>query len=87
MRISTADFIKNFGAHADQALAAPVTITKHGRDRFVILSAEAYERLASRGRGGRRLKDLGAGDSGLFAVAEAQTAYLGSEGRRPRRKV
>jgi hypothetical protein len=28
MRVSTADFIKHYGALADKALAEPVTITK-----------------------------------------------------------
>ncbi len=39
MRISTADFIMNFGALADQAMSEPVRITKHGRDRLVMVSA------------------------------------------------
>ena len=45
MRVSTADFIKNFGAISDQALAEPVRITKHGRDRLVVVSAAEYDRL------------------------------------------
>jgi PHD/YefM family antitoxin component YafN of YafNO toxin-antitoxin module len=39
VRISTADFIMNFGALADQAMSEPVRITKHGRDRLVMVSA------------------------------------------------
>ena len=31
MRVSTADFIKNYSSLADRALGEPVTITKHGR--------------------------------------------------------
>jgi prevent-host-death family protein len=50
MRISTADFLKNFGAVADQALSEPVTITKNGRDRLVVISAGEYERLTRRDR-------------------------------------
>lgn len=49
-RVSTAEFIKNFGQLADQALTEPVTITKHGRDRLVVLSVEEYERLKRRDR-------------------------------------
>lgn len=49
-RVSTAEFIKNFGQLADQALTEPVTITKHGRDRLVMLSVEEYERLKRRDR-------------------------------------
>ncbi len=50
MRISTADFIKNFGTLADQALSEPVRITKHGRDRLVMMSAVEYDRLKRRDR-------------------------------------
>ena len=47
MRVSTADFIKNYGSLADTALSEPVTITKNGRDRLVVISAAEYERLKS----------------------------------------
>jgi PHD/YefM family antitoxin component YafN of YafNO toxin-antitoxin module len=50
MRVSTADFIKHYSALADRALAEPVTITKHGRDRLVVVSASEYERLKRRDR-------------------------------------
>ena len=50
MRVSTADFIKNYSVLADRALAEPVTITKHGRDRLVVVSAAEYERLRRRDR-------------------------------------
>jgi hypothetical protein len=50
MRVSTADFIKNYGALADTALAEPVTITKNGRDRLVVISAAEYARLKQRDR-------------------------------------
>jgi len=45
MRVTTADFIKHYGILADRALSEPVTITKNGRDRLVVLSAEEYFRL------------------------------------------
>jgi PHD/YefM family antitoxin component YafN of YafNO toxin-antitoxin module len=50
MRVSTADFIKNYSVLADHALGEPVTITKHGRDRLVVVSAAEYERLKKRDR-------------------------------------
>ena len=50
MRVTTADFIKNYGSLADKALLEPITITKHGRDRLVVLSAGEYERLKRRDR-------------------------------------
>lgn len=50
MKVSTADFIKNFGQLSDKALSEPVTITKNGRNRLVVLSVEEYERLKLRDR-------------------------------------
>jgi antitoxin (DNA-binding transcriptional repressor) of toxin-antitoxin stability system len=38
---------KMFGRYHDQALAAPVTVTKYGRPSVVILSATEYERSGS----------------------------------------
>ncbi len=81
MRISTADFIKNFGALADQALSEPVRITKHGRDRLVMLSAAEYDRLKRRDRRVVRLEDLTDEELELIAQAEvpAEYAYLDAE--------
>jgi PHD/YefM family antitoxin component YafN of YafNO toxin-antitoxin module len=50
MKVSTADFIKNYGTLADKALTEPITITKNGRDRFVLVKAEEFERLKRRDR-------------------------------------
>lgn len=50
MRISTAEFIKNYGTLADRALGEPVTITKNGRDRLVIIAAAEYDRLKRQDR-------------------------------------
>jgi prevent-host-death family protein len=46
-RVTAAQFQKQFGTYADEAQRTPVTITKHGRDNLVVLSAAAYERLKS----------------------------------------
>lgn len=58
MRVTTAEFIKGYGTLADRALTEPVTITKNGRDRLVLLSAEEYERLRRRDRRAIRPEDL-----------------------------
>jgi prevent-host-death family protein len=50
VKVTTAEFIKNFGSLADKALAEPLTITKHGRDRFVLVEAAEYARLERRSR-------------------------------------
>lgn len=71
-RVSTAQFIKNFGSLADRALTEPVTITKNGRPRLVVLSIEEYERLKHRDRQVYRTQDL-PGDL-VDAIRQAEPA-------------
>ena len=67
MRVSTANFIKNYGTLADKALAEPVTITKNGRDRLVVISVEEYDRLKSRDRRVVKLEDFTDEEMALIA--------------------
>src|SRR5271155_3151142 len=48
--VSAAEFHRNVGAYQDIALTKPVTITKNGRERTVLLSAQEYARLKRRDR-------------------------------------
>jgi prevent-host-death family protein len=75
MRVTTADFIKHYGSLADRALAEPVTITKNGRDRLVVLSAEEYERLKRRDRRVVKVGDLTDEEVALIAKAEVPAEY------------
>ena len=50
MSLSAAEFHRNVGAYQDIALTRPVTITKTGRERTVLLSAQEYARLKRRDR-------------------------------------
>ena len=70
IRVSTAEFIKNYGALADKALIEPLTITKNGRDRFVMLSAEEYSRLKRRDRRVVKLEDFT--NAELMQIASTQ---------------
>ena len=81
MRVSTADFIKNYGSLADQALAEPVTITKNGRDRLVVLSVAEYQRLKGRDRRVIRAEDITDEELALIRGAEvpAEHAHLDAE--------
>jgi prevent-host-death family protein len=81
MKVSTADFLKNYGTLADRALREPVTVTKNGRDRLVVLSAEEYARLKRRDRRVVRTGELGDADIALIAKAEvpAEHAHLDEE--------
>ena len=75
MKVSTAEFIKNYGTLADKALTEPITITKNGRDRFVLVTVEEFERLKRRDR-----RVIGAGEFtseelALIAKAEVPPGY------------
>lgn len=75
-RVSTAQFIKNFGSLADRALTEPVTITKNGRDRLVVLSVEEYQRLKHRDRQVYRTESLPSDLVDAIATAEpSPTAF------------
>ena len=75
MRVTTAEFIKGYGALADKALTEPVTITKNGRDRLVLVSADEYERLRRRDRRAFRAEDLSEADIELIAQAKVPAEY------------
>jgi PHD/YefM family antitoxin component YafN of YafNO toxin-antitoxin module len=81
MRVTSAEFIKGYGTLADKALTEPVTITKNGRDRLVLVSADEYERLRRRDRRAFRAEDLSQADIALIAKSEvpAQFAHLDEE--------
>ena len=81
MKVTTADFIKNYGRLADKALSEPVTITKNGHDRLVVLAAEEYERLKRRDRRVIRAGELSDEEIALIAKAEVpvEHAHLDDE--------
>ena len=81
MRVTTAEFIKNYGSLADRALMEPVTITKNGRDRLVVVSVEEYDRLSRRDRRVLQPEMLTEEQAALIARAEvpAEHAHLDAE--------
>jgi prevent-host-death family protein len=64
--VTSADFQRNIGLYQDEALRKAVAITKNGRPRTVLISAEEYERLRRRDR-----RAIAAGE-----VSERQIAAL-----------
>jgi PHD/YefM family antitoxin component YafN of YafNO toxin-antitoxin module len=44
-RVSSSEFLKSYGALSRQAQREPVTITNHGQDSLVLISAEEFQRL------------------------------------------
>jgi prevent-host-death family protein len=50
IRISSTEFGKEVGRYQNVALLEPVIVTRNGRDRTVMISAEEYRRLKRRDR-------------------------------------
>jgi PHD/YefM family antitoxin component YafN of YafNO toxin-antitoxin module len=50
IRVSSTEFGKEVGRYQDMALAQPVVVTRNGRDRTVMISADEYMRLKRRDR-------------------------------------
>jgi prevent-host-death family protein len=75
MKVSSAEFQKKFDSLSDKALTEPLTITRHGRDRLVLLSVEEYERLKRRDRRVVRLEDFTDAEMALIANADVPTEY------------
>lgn len=69
-RVSSTEFQKKVGQYQDLALTEPVTVTRNGRDKIVVISAEEYHRLKRRDRQVLRVEDLTAED--LAAIADAK---------------
>lgn len=79
--VTSAEFQRNIGLYQDKALAEPVTITKNGRERLVLLSADEYRRLMRRDRKVFATSELT--DEQLEAISKAKVpdeyAYLDAE--------
>lgn len=69
-RVSSTEFQKNAGHYQDIALTEPLSVTRHGREKIVILSAEEYHRLKRHDREVLRVEDLATED--LEAIAAAK---------------
>lgn len=75
MKVSSADFIKNYGTLADKALQEPVTITRNGRDRLVLISSEEYGRLRESYRRAFLVEEMSDEDMALIAKQRVPERY------------
>lgn len=69
MKITATEFQQNVGLYQDEAMKAPVTITKNGRERMVLMSMDLFNALL-KGRVVRRIEDLD--DATIEAIARAE---------------
>ena len=69
-RVPAGEFQRNIGRYQDLALTQPVGVTRNGRDRTVLISAEEYHRLKRRDRQVLTLADFTEAD--LAALEETR---------------
>lgn len=69
--VSSVEASKAFGRISRQALIAPLTITHHGHDSLVLMSAAEYQRLKSRDREILTINDFTDDDRALVAGSRA----------------
>ena len=70
IKVPAAEFQRNIGRYQDVALRQPVSVTRNGRERTVLISAEEYARLKRRDRQVMSLADFSAAD--LAALESAR---------------
>ena len=70
MSVSAAEFQRNFGRFQDEPLKQPLSITRNGRDRLVVLAVAECERLTRRDR--RVFKTEYLSDAELDAIGASE---------------
>ncbi len=68
--VSSGDFLGSYGRISETALREPVSITGHGRERLVLLSADEYRRLERNDRAALYPWELA--DDALHALESAE---------------
>ena len=56
--VSAGEFQRKIGHYQDRALVEPIVVTRNGRERLVLLSAEEFKRLKRRDREVLRVDDF-----------------------------
>lgn len=69
--VSSVEASKSFGRISRQALVAPLTITHHGHDSLVLMSAAEYQRLKRRDREVLTMADFTDEDRAEVAASRA----------------
>jgi prevent-host-death family protein len=74
MTVGSVEFQRNFGRYQDVALTEPVALTRNGRERLVVLSADEYHRLKRRDRQVLKLEDFTEQDLEAILAVEPSPA-------------
>lgn len=68
--ITATDFQRNFGHYEDRALVEPVSISRHGREKVVLISKETFDQLKCRAPRALLVSELS--DEELRNIEQAQ---------------
>lgn len=72
---TSAEFQRKIGHYQDRALVEPVMVTRNGRERVVLISADEFKRLKRRDREVLRVEDLAEADLAKIATAEVPAEF------------
>ena len=73
--ITSVEFQRHFGRYQDEALTQPISITRNGRERVVLISAEEYKQLRRRVRQVLTVEDLSPEDLAAIEQMEMPEGY------------
>ena len=74
VRVPAGEFQRHIGRYQDMALTQPVAVTRNGRERTVMISAEEYYRLKRRDRQVLTLGDFTEADIAALESTRAPEA-------------
>ena len=73
--VTSAEFQRHFGRYQDEALIHPISITRNGRERVVMISAEEYRRIKRSMRQTMRVEELPEQELAAIEQAEMPAGY------------
>ncbi len=82
--VSAADFQRKIGAYQDRALVEPVLVTRNGRERVVLISADEFHRLKSLERQSLHPSELSAKTLAAISSASVPAEYAHLDDELPR---
>ena len=71
VRVPAGEFQRHIGRYQDMALTQPIAVTRNGRERTVMISADEYYRLKRRDRQVLSLADFTEADIAALEAARA----------------
>ena len=71
LKVPAGEFQRNIGRYQDLALTQPIAVTRNGRERTVLISADEYQRLKRRDRQVLTLSDFTEADVATLEATRA----------------